>query len=76
MEPKEIDINATHISIRLMDESYIMCEDEERARVVVDVECRSMSPQWPNALYSAYYRKILKAYGLGLTSLIFSSIIL
>jgi hypothetical protein len=59
-----------------MDESYTMGDDEEGIGVVVDVECRSMSPRWPNPLYSVYYKKILKAYGLGLTSLTFSSIIL
>jgi GNAT superfamily N-acetyltransferase len=29
------------------------------------VECRSMSLRWPNPLYSVYYRKILKTYGIG-----------
>ena len=65
MGPKDVKISGNVISIRLMDESYVMCEDERKEGVVVDVECRFMSPRWPNPLYSAYYRKILKAYGVG-----------
>jgi len=33
--------------------------------VTVDVNCRRLSPRWPNPLYSAYYRKLLNAYGIG-----------
>lgn len=42
-----------------------MCEDEGTKGVVVDIHCRSLSPRWPNPLYSAYYRKLLDAYGMG-----------
>ncbi len=52
-------------SIRLMDETYVMCEDERTKGVIVDVHCRHLSPYWPNPLYSTYYRKLLQAYGMG-----------
>jgi GNAT superfamily N-acetyltransferase len=52
-------------SPRLMDETYVMCEDERIKGVIVDVHCRQLSPCWPNPLYSSYYRKLLDAYGIG-----------
>jgi hypothetical protein len=65
MEPKILDINGREISIRLMDASYVMCEDEKPRGVTVDVHCRHLSPCWPNPLYSTYYRKLLGAYDIG-----------
>lgn len=65
MESQTIDINGCAIDIRLMDASYIMCEDERRKNVSVAVGCRQLSPCWPNPLYSVYYRKLLSAYGIG-----------
>jgi GNAT superfamily N-acetyltransferase len=53
------------MSIRLMDDTYIMCEDERAAGVTLSIHCRSLSPRWPNPLYSGYYRKLLEAYGIG-----------
>jgi GNAT superfamily N-acetyltransferase len=53
------------ISIRLMDSTYVMCDDEQAAGVTLDIHCRSLSPRWPNPLYFTYYRKLLEAYGLG-----------
>jgi|WetSurMetagenome_2_1015567.scaffolds.fasta_scaffold348220_2 hypothetical protein len=52
-------------SVKLMDVSYVMAGDEKPAGVTVDIDCRHLSPCWPNPLYSTYYRKILDAYGLG-----------
>ncbi|MBN1627304.1 MAG: hypothetical protein JW944_12345, partial [Deltaproteobacteria bacterium] len=65
MQPKDITVGSSRVSIMLMDESYIMCEDEKRTGITVDVECRYISPQWPNLIYSLYYRRLLKAYGIG-----------
>jgi GNAT superfamily N-acetyltransferase len=65
MEPKIVDIDGRKISIRLMDASYVMTEDEDARGVVVDIHCRHLSPCWPNPLYSIYYRKLLEAYGVG-----------
>lgn len=65
MEPKDVNFSGNVISIKLMDESYIMCEDEKKHGIIVDIECRSISPQWPNPIYAIYYRKLLKAYGVG-----------
>jgi hypothetical protein len=65
MEPQSIDINGSAISITLMDATYIMCENERARNVTVAVECRQLSPCWPNPLYSVYYRKLLSAYGIG-----------
>jgi GNAT superfamily N-acetyltransferase len=65
MKAKTLNIDGCRISIRLMDASYIMCEDEGEKNVVVDVSCRHMSRCWPNPLYSTYYRKLLEAYGIG-----------
>jgi GNAT superfamily N-acetyltransferase len=53
------------MSVRMMDETYVMCEDETASGVIVDVHCRQLSPRWPNPLYSTYYRKLLAAYSLG-----------
>jgi GNAT superfamily N-acetyltransferase len=65
MESKDITVGNSRISIKLMDESYIMCEDEKRTGITVDVECRHISPRWPNPIYSLFYRRLLKAYGIG-----------
>ena len=65
MKPKDIDIGGNPISMKLMDESYVMCEDEWKTGITVDVECRHISPRLPNPLYSVYYRRLLKAYGVG-----------
>jgi GNAT superfamily N-acetyltransferase len=65
MERQSLELNGNQLSMKLMDSSYIMCEDEERHNVMVDVGCRYMSPCWPNPLYSAYYRKILSTYSVG-----------
>jgi GNAT superfamily N-acetyltransferase len=65
MESKDLTVGNSRISIKLMDESYIMCEDEKRTGITVDVECRYISPRWPNPIYSLYYRRLLKAYGIG-----------
>jgi GNAT superfamily N-acetyltransferase len=65
MGPKELVIDGDTVSIQLMDESYIMCDDEKKSGVKVDVDCRHMSPRWPNPLHSLYYRKVLVAYGVG-----------
>ena len=52
-------------SVRLMDETYVMCEDEKAEGVTIDVHCRQLSPRWPNPLYSSYYRKLLDTYNIG-----------
>jgi GNAT superfamily N-acetyltransferase len=53
------------LSVRLMDDTYIMGENERTKGVIVDVYCRRLSPCWPNPLYSLYYRKLLHAYAAG-----------
>jgi GNAT superfamily N-acetyltransferase len=53
------------VSIRLMDRTYIMCEDERVAGITLSIHCRSLSPCWPNPLYWTYYRKLLASYGIG-----------
>jgi GNAT superfamily N-acetyltransferase len=65
MERQSLELNGNQLSMKLMDTSYIMCDDEKRQNVIVDVGCRYTSPRWPNPLYSAYYRKILSTYGVG-----------
>ncbi len=65
MEPRKIDINGYQILIKMMDTSYVMCEDEISRKIMVDVECRHLSPRWPNPLFSEYYRKVLNAYNIG-----------
>lgn len=65
MEPQKIEINGYQLLMKLMDTSYIMCEDEISQNVKVDVGCRYLSPCWPNPLFSTYYRKLLTAYNVG-----------
>jgi|GEM_PF-3608653 len=62
---KDFLIDGHEISIKLMDSSYIMGENERSRAVTVDIDCRHMSPSWPNPLYSTYYRKLLEAYDIG-----------
>jgi hypothetical protein len=64
-EPRRIDIDGRSISIRLMDTSYVMCEDERQKGVELGIHCRQLSPHWPNPLYATYYRKLLDAYAVG-----------
>jgi GNAT superfamily N-acetyltransferase len=61
----DFTLGARVASIRLMDETYVMGEDERAKGVIVDVHCRQLSPCWPNPLYSTYYRALLEAYGIG-----------
>jgi GNAT superfamily N-acetyltransferase len=65
VDQRLMNIDGHSISVRLMDESYIMCEDERKAGLTVDISCRQLSGCWPNPLYSAYYRKLLAAYVVG-----------
>ncbi len=65
MEPQKIEINGYQLLIKLMDTSYVMCEDEISRNINVDVECRHLSPCWPNPLFSTYYQKLLTAYNAG-----------
>jgi hypothetical protein len=51
MEPQKIEINGYQLLIKLMDASYIMCEDEVSQNIKVDVECRPISPCWPKPIF-------------------------
>jgi|LQYC01.1.fsa_nt_gi GNAT superfamily N-acetyltransferase len=65
MEPQKIEINGYQLLIKLMNASYIVCEDEVSQNIKVDVECRPISPCWPNPFFSTYYRKLLAASHVG-----------
>jgi len=65
MEAQSLEINGYELLMKLMDSSYIMCEDETSQGVTVDVGCRHLSPCWPNPLFSLYYRKLYEAYAVG-----------
>jgi hypothetical protein len=72
VEPRILDISGKELSTRLMDESYVMCEDEKQKAVTLGIHCRRLSPCWPNPLYSTYYRKLLDAYRIGRPTIDFS----
>ena len=65
MKEKEIEAGSTNLAVRMMDESYIIGEDERKAGIEFGVYCRQYCPVWPNLLYATYYRKIIGAYEIG-----------
>ena len=68
MEPKEIRIDDVTVTIKAMDDSYVIGDDPEEAGIEYKIKCWPGKPvegSWPNPSVAAYYRKLIDAYGSG-----------
>ena len=68
MEPKEILINNTSTIIRVMDNNYIIGEDQDKSGIKYEIKCwpgKPVAGSWPNSPVATYYKKLIDNYGTG-----------